>query len=37
LEEEAARMAGIYKNSYVAITAESSRDSHEGMFSERIL
>jgi len=36
-KEEAARMAGIYKNSYVTITAESSRDSHEGMFSERIL
>jgi len=36
-KEEAARMADIYKNSYVTIAAESSRDSHEGMFSERIL
>jgi hypothetical protein len=36
-EEEAARMADIYKNSYVTIAAESSRDSHEGMFSERVL
>lgn len=36
-KEEAARMADIYKNAYVTIAAESSRDSHEGMFSERIL
>jgi hypothetical protein len=36
-KEEAARMADIYKNSYVTIAAESSRDSHEGMFGERIL
>lgn len=36
-KNEAAQMAGIYKNSYVTIAAESSRNSHEGMFGERIL
>jgi hypothetical protein len=36
-KEEAARMADIYKNAYMTIAAESSRDSHQGMFSERIL
>ncbi|KAE9379674.1 HET-domain-containing protein, partial [Stipitochalara longipes BDJ] len=32
-KEEAARMADIYKNAYVTIAAESSKDSHEGMFT----
>jgi len=34
-EQEAAQMADIYKNSYVTIAAEASRDSHEGILKER--
>lgn len=36
-EHEASRMADVYKNSYVTIAAEASRDSHAGMFNKRDL
>lgn len=35
-EQEAAQMADIYKNSYVTIAAEGSRDSHEGILTDRL-
>jgi hypothetical protein len=34
-EHEAARMADVYKNSYVTIAAESSGNSHEGILKRR--
>lgn len=35
-EYEAARMADIYKHSYITIAAQSGRNSHEGILKERI-
>jgi hypothetical protein len=34
-EHEAARMADVYKNSYVTIAAESASNSHEGILRQR--
>jgi hypothetical protein len=34
-EHEAARMADVYKNSYVTISAESASNSHEGILKQR--
>jgi hypothetical protein len=36
-KQEAARMADVYKNSYVTIAAESSKDSYMGMLNEGAL